>query len=115
MAPSVRRRAPIEPVLLSLACSFAGAACAEEGRTPPPANTDERPEESDEKRKVPDYDGRGDEPTTTGDVLLWGPRILLAPPYLVSEYLLRRPIGFLIAGAERSGVPVMLYDIFLFG
>ncbi|HEX6275577.1 MAG TPA: BamA/TamA family outer membrane protein [Polyangiaceae bacterium] len=70
---------------------------------------------ADEKRDVPDYDGRGEPPTTTGDVLLWGPRVLLAPPYLVSEYLLRRPFGFVIAGAERSGLPIMVYDFFTFG
>jgi hypothetical protein len=68
-----------------------------------------------EKRDVPDYDGRGEAPTTTGDVLLWGPRVLLAPPYLVSEYVLRRPVGFVVAGAERSGLPFMLYDFFTFG
>jgi hypothetical protein len=70
---------------------------------------------AEEKREVPDYDGRGDPPTTTGDVLLWGPRIALAPPYLVSEYLLRRPLGFVITNAERSGVPILVYDFFTFG
>ncbi|MET0591965.1 MAG: hypothetical protein ABW133_04650, partial [Polyangiaceae bacterium] len=67
------------------------------------------------KRKLPDYDGRGKEPTTTGDVLLWIPRVILAPPYLVSEYVLRRPIGWAIAGAERAGWPAAVYDFFTFG
>ena len=68
-----------------------------------------------DKRQLPDYDGRGGPPTTPGDVLLWGPRILLLPPYFVSEYILRRPLGYAIAGAERSGLPALLYDFFTFG
>lgn len=68
-----------------------------------------------DKRKLPDYDGRGPPPTTAGDVLLWVPRLLLAPPYLVSEYVIRRPLGAAIAGAERAGLPGALYDFFTFG
>ena len=68
-----------------------------------------------DKRPLPDYDGRGDPPTTVGDVLLWVPRVLLAPPYLVSEYVIRRPLGAAIAGAERAGWPGALYDFFTFG
>jgi hypothetical protein len=68
-----------------------------------------------DKRKLPDYDGRGPPPTTAGDVLLWVPRVLLAPPYLVSEYVIRRPLGAAIAGAERAGWPGALYDFFTFG
>lgn len=68
-----------------------------------------------DQRKLPDYDGRGPPPTTVGDVLLWVPRLLLAPPYLVSEYVIRRPLGAAIAGAERAGWPGALYDFFTFG
>ncbi len=68
-----------------------------------------------EKRNLPDYDGRGKPPTTAGDVLIWIPRVLLAPPYFVSEYVLRRPIGAAIAGAERAGWPAAVYDFFTFG
>jgi hypothetical protein len=110
----LRGRALFANFVLSLALLVARSAPAQGNAETPPAEADSKPDESDEKREVPDYDGR-DEPTTAGDVLLWGPRILLAPPYLVSEYLLRRPLGFLIAGAERAGVPVMVYDFFVFG
>jgi surface antigen Omp85-like protein len=68
-----------------------------------------------EKRRLPDYDGRGPKPVTVGDVLIWVPRVLLAPPYLVSEYVIRRPLGAAIAGAERAGWPGALYDFFTFG
>src|SRR5450432_332821 len=67
------------------------------------------------KRQIPNYDGRGSEPTTAGDAALWIPRALLLPPYIVSEYVIRRPLGALIAGAERAGVPQELYDLFTFG
>lgn len=53
------------------------------------------------KREVPDYDGRGDPPTTAGDVLLWIPRIAVSPLYLVAEYGVRRPTGLLVETAER--------------
>jgi hypothetical protein len=66
------------------------------------------------KREVPDYDGRP-EPTTAGDVLLWVPRIVLSPLYLVSEFVVRRPLGFLLTAAERAQLPSFLYDLFTFG
>ncbi|MET0390186.1 MAG: BamA/TamA family outer membrane protein [Polyangiales bacterium] len=66
------------------------------------------------KRELPDYDGRPEE-TTAGDVLLWIPRVILSPLYLVSEYVVRRPLGFLVSEAERLQLPEFLYDLFLFG
>jgi hypothetical protein len=70
---------------------------------------------TDEERPLPDYEGRPPPATTPGDVLLWVPRIILFPPWLVAEYLIRAPLGFLISGAERAGVPAWLYDFFTFG
>jgi hypothetical protein len=55
-----------------------------------------------QKRPVPDYDGRGEKPATTGDRLLWIPRILLAPLYFFTEYLVRRPIGAIVTAIERD-------------
>lgn len=72
-----------------------------------------RQEPSDERER-PDYDGRGGPATTPGDVLLWVPRVLLAPAYVVAEFVIRRPLGWLIAGAERIGLPALLYDFFTF-
>lgn len=67
------------------------------------------------KRAMPDYDGRGEGPTTAGDVLLWIPRVIFSPLYLVTEYLLRRPLGWLIATAEREQWPSAIRNLFLFG
>src|SRR5262249_12290547 len=68
-----------------------------------------------EKRELPDYDGRGGEPKDAGDTAVVALRVVLSPLYLVSEYLIRRPIGALITAAELSGVPGFLYDFFTFG
>jgi hypothetical protein len=84
--------------LLLLACSqFAGVASA------------------NEKRPLPDYDGKGGKPTTPGQALLWVPRVALSPLYFVSEFVIRRPLGWLISNAERAHVPAALYNFFAFG
>jgi hypothetical protein len=67
------------------------------------------------KRSLPDYDGRGPPPTTAGAAALWVPRVLLAPLYLPTEYLIRRPLGAAISAAERANLPNILYDFFAFG
>jgi hypothetical protein len=54
------------------------------------------------KRQTPDYDGRPDPPPTAGEGALWIPRVLLFPPYVVSEYVIRRPLGALVTAAERN-------------
>jgi len=66
------------------------------------------------KRDVPNYTGLR-ETTSAGDALIWIPRIALSPLYLVSEYGVRRPLGFLISEAERAKLPQFLYSLFFFG
>ncbi|HEU4579272.1 MAG TPA: hypothetical protein VFS67_13500 [Polyangiaceae bacterium] len=63
---------------------------------------------------MPDYDGR-EAPTSVGEALLWGPRVLLYPLYLVSEYVLRRPLGWLVSTAEREHWPTLIINFFTFG
>ncbi len=70
---------------------------------------------ADDKRPLPDYGNRGKDPTTTSDVVIWVPRIILSPVYLVTEYGIRWPLGHLIAAAERANVPDILYNFFFFG
>ena len=103
------------------------AAAPKKTDTPPAAanKTDGKPAQkpeardaplpNDEKRKLPDYDGRGEEATTAGDVLIWVPRILLSPLYLVSEFVVRRPLGWVVTTAEREEIPTLLIDFFTFG
>ncbi len=67
------------------------------------------------KRELPDYDGRGEPETTAGDVALWVPRVALFPAYVVSEFVIRRPLGWFMTTAERNQWPAIIRDLFLFG
>jgi hypothetical protein len=66
------------------------------------------------KRQTPDYDGRPDPPPTAGEGALWIPRVLLFPPYVVSEYVIRRPLGALVTAAERNNWVGTVLDFFTF-
>jgi len=70
---------------------------------------------ADPKRPVPDYDGRGNPDADAGGGALWVPRVVLSPLYLISEFVLRRPIGALISTAEREHWIDTVSDVFLFG
>lgn len=67
------------------------------------------------KRPVPDYDGRGEKPSRATDKLLWIPRILLAPLYLATEYLVRRPIGAVVTAIEKSKLAQRAIYVFTIG
>lgn len=67
------------------------------------------------KRPVPDYDGRGPAPTTLGDALIWVPRTLLLPAYLVTEYAIRLPLGAADTYAEENHWPSSISKFFAFG
>lgn len=107
--------------LFALGVSLASPALAQEPNNaekiakkeaePPP----EAPISKDEERAVPDYDGRGDDPTTAGDVLIWVPRVLFSPLYFVSEFIVRRPLGWLVSTAEEEEIPQKVIDLFTFG
>jgi hypothetical protein len=94
----------LEPVDSS---NTAGAPLATERPADPPID-------SDSKREMPDYDGR-DATTTTGDALLWVPRVVLSPLYFVSEYAVRRPLGWIVTRAEEARLPRKLEYVFTFG
>lgn len=53
-------------------------------------------------RAVPDYDGRPDPGESPGEALMWIPRVLLWPVYAILDYVVRRPLGFLLTTAERE-------------
>ncbi len=93
-----------------LAANVASAASDDE-----PRGTEKRHEAAPDKREVPDYDGRAPAPATPGEVLLWVPRVALFPAYVVSEYVIRRPLGYLVTEAERAQLPTALYNLFTFG
>ncbi len=63
-----------------------------------------------EPRAVPDYDGRGAPPEDPAEPWMWIPRVATAPLYLVTEYLLRAPIGWLLTELEATGAITSLAD-----
>ena len=67
------------------------------------------------ERAIPDYDGRGEEPLQPGEAALWVPRIVFFPFWFVAEYVLRRPLAFLISGAEEKEIPERIVNFFTFG
>lgn len=66
-------------------------------------------------RPLPDYDGRPEPGPDAVDVLLWVPRILFAPVYAVTEYVVRRPLGWAISHAEEVELPEKVLEFFTFG
>jgi hypothetical protein len=70
---------------------------------------------ADDKREIPDYDGRGNPDAEQGTWALWIPRVALSPLYAVNEYVLRRPIGALVTTAEKNHWIETVGEIFTFG
>ncbi len=66
----------------------------------------------DDRRPVPDYDGLPDPGPTPEEVLIWFPRILLMPLYVLTEFVIRRPLGELLTVAEREGWVASLVNFF---
>src|ERR1700722_16456517 len=91
MAPA-RADAPSEPSAPPPMSSVALPAVAAPALPPSP------------KRALPDYGG---EPShaSAGDAALWVPRVIFYPVYLVSEYVIRRPLGAAESAAERANLP----------
>lgn len=67
------------------------------------------------KREVPDYDGRGNPDADAGSWVLWIPRVVLAPLWVANEFLLRRPLGWLVRRAERNHWAETVENLFTFG
>ncbi|HJK89342.1 MAG TPA: hypothetical protein RMH85_35685 [Polyangiaceae bacterium LLY-WYZ-15_(1-7)] len=63
-------------------------------------------------RAVPDYDGRPAAPPSAGRQLLWIPRILFAPLYFLTEFVLRRPLSALSRMAEQSTSDPLRFFVF---
>lgn len=67
-----------------------------------------------EKREAQDYEGRP-RVTTTGEDLLWIPRVALFPLYVVSDFVIRRPLGAITMAIDDTGFIAKVEDIFTFG
>ncbi|HEY0467757.1 MAG TPA: hypothetical protein VGC79_26330, partial [Polyangiaceae bacterium] len=66
-----------------------------------------------EKRERQEYGGP--KAPTVGPALLWVPRVVLFPVWLVSEYVVRQPIGALTRTAEKEQWPERVIGLFTFG
>lgn len=101
--------------LVALLAIVLGAMVARDARADDPPAAPAASQPPSPKRPVPDYSGRGPEPTTAGDVALWVPRVVLSPLYVVSEYVIRWPLSVVVPAAERADLPRKVYDFFTFG
>jgi hypothetical protein len=61
---------------------------------------------------VPNYDGRRPAPPSAGDVLIWVPRVVFFPAYLLMEYVVRRPIVWGVTQVEKWKVGEHLEEAF---
>ncbi len=105
-ARSEHAQAPAHPAAPSVR-----QAPAAPGSAGPPAT----PSAREGKRDRPDYDGRGEKPKGPAEPALLAARVLLFPAYVVSEYLVRRPLGAAITYAEKHGLPAAVYDFLALG
>ncbi len=70
-----------------------------------PMQAEGKPLGEEDERQTPNLSKREEEPTTAGDVLIWIPRVLLFPVYLVTEYLIRWPLGVITKAVEKYKIP----------
>ena len=66
-------------------------------------------------RVAPDYDGRRPPGMTAGRGFEWLAQGLFYPVYILTEYGLRRPLGWVVSTAERKQVPAAVINFFTFG
>ncbi len=77
----------------------------------PAVRTDLQP---GDKRPPQSYEGRPHKSSPV-EGLLWVPRIVFFPAYVVSEFVLRKPLGLLTVAVEENDVIAKVTDAFTFG
>ena len=65
--------------------------------------------------KRPKQDYGGPPPATAAPTLMWVPRVTLFPVWLVSEYVVREPLGALVRTAEKNHWTDEIISFFTFG
>ena len=100
---------------LVLAASPASAEPAETAPPEHPATLAPRTDLANGQKRPPqDYDGRTRH-TSAAEALLWIPRILLSPLYVVTEYGLRKPLGAVDGAVEKASLIPKAIDFLTFG
>jgi hypothetical protein len=74
-----------------------------------------QPSEPPPRRPVPDYRGQQPPAPTPGEVLIWVPRVVLLPVYLVTNYVIRVPIGAVATASEKGNWGPAVFNFFAFG
>lgn len=113
MAPS-----PYAAMLFAATLAWPVEALARPEAPPAPRDPNPAPQKAaprDTPRPLPDYDGRRGIPSDGENAGTWTLRVLFFPAYVVSEYLIRRPIGWAVVEAERANLADWLIDFFTFG
>ncbi|MEJ7728883.1 MAG: BamA/TamA family outer membrane protein [Polyangiaceae bacterium] len=127
--PSPRRTSPRSPCRPRPGTSQARRCRPQDSHRPAPRNLPARPRGAGrqearpraplpigaDKQERPSYDGREDEGASAGEVLLWVPRVALFPVYVVSEYVVRKPLGAATVWVEENDAIAFLEDLFTFG
>ena len=101
--------------LVTLAAAFLATALRPGLAHADAAPPDPRPRTASPKRALPAYRARPPAPASVGDVLSWVPRVLLFPVYVVSDFVVRRPLGALTVKVEGADSAGTLSDEFSFG
>ncbi len=82
---------------------------------PAPEGSTAASSEPPPRREVPDYRGQAPPAPTPGEVLIWVPRVILLPAYLVTNYVVRVPIGAAATAAEKGNWGPAVFNFFAFG
>jgi hypothetical protein len=101
--PAAADEAPGRPAVVAEAPERPGVADEASGRPVAAGEVAKRPvADGATKRPVPLYDGREPPAVGLGEGLLWAPRVVLFPLYVVFDYGIRRPVGALATLVERK-------------
>ena len=93
----------------------AGQTSSPPAEAPAPEGAAQASSEPPPRREVPDYRGQAPPAPTPGEVLIWVPRVILLPAYLVTQYVIRVPIGAAATAAEKGNWGPAVFNFFAFG
>ena len=94
----------------------AGASVAPQASPPGESEPEaQAPADRPPRRDVPNYRQLDPAPATAGDALIWVPRVVLLPGYLVTEYAVRVPVGAFSTAAEKGNWAASAFNFFAFG
>ncbi|MFO0662780.1 MAG: BamA/TamA family outer membrane protein [Polyangiaceae bacterium] len=107
--------------IVSWAAAFACTFCSMDARADSVAGAPEK-ERAQELASVPtprkqvvSFDGREPEAPSFGESMLWVPRVVLSPVYVVTEFGIRRPVEGVANFFERYQIRSAVWNVVTFG